>query len=184
LFFEIWQNSPAYHTNQKLWAKVAIVVVLTLNAYIIHHIILPRLKRQISLRLFSGLTMRETLSFALSSSISGVSWYLPLVLGPAKELSYVVPFATILSVYAWLLLSLTLAMVCLAIWTTRKTVEAPSRMLAGEQEGFYSPPLADLAYGDEAWASQQAYEDIWPQRHRVNDARRNVALRDQVSSSA
>src|SRR5256885_3427912 len=47
LFLEIWQSTPAYSTNQKLWAKVAIVLILTVNAFVIHGGILPRLRHQV-----------------------------------------------------------------------------------------------------------------------------------------
>ena len=118
LFFEIWQSTPDYPTNQKLWAKVAIVLVLTLNAFVIHGAILPRLRRQVGRTLFCGIGLGGQLAFVASSAVSGVSWYVPLLLGPARELSYVVSFASIMMVYAWLLNAAIFAISCIAIWAT------------------------------------------------------------------
>jgi hypothetical protein len=141
LFFEIWDKTPAYHTNQKLWAKITIVAVLTINAFIIHGNVLPRLQQQVGRRLFSGLTLREQITFVASSSVSGVSWYVPLVLGPARELSYVVPFATIILAYIWLLNATGFAILCVAIWATRPSLEERDVLHADGDPIIESPPF-------------------------------------------
>jgi hypothetical protein len=172
LFFEIWETTPAYHTNQKLWAKVAIVAVLTLNAFIIHGNILPRLQQQIGRRLFSGLTLREQITFVASSSVSGVSWYVPLVLGPARELSYVVPFATIILAYIWLLNATGFAILCVAIWATRPSVEEHGEAPYADGREFgaaqwaEAPPYQNASYADtpfpddEPWLRRRPRYDV------------------------
>lgn len=107
----IWHNlalHPEYLTNQKLWAKIAIVIVLTFNGVLIHKIILPMLHTAIGRRLFESVPVRKILGMTLLGAISLVSWSIPFVLGKASELNYVTPAATILWVYvccvvaAWL----------------------------------------------------------------------------------
>ncbi len=44
----IWVNlldKPEYLTNQKLWAKIAIVAMLTLNGFLVHKLVLPFLQK-------------------------------------------------------------------------------------------------------------------------------------------
>lgn len=93
-------DKPEYLTNPKLWAKIAIVVALTLNGFYIHHSVLPFMKTRFGQRLFSGLGKRHIALFTMVASISFVSWTVPFVLGKASELNYVTPMWSILAVYA------------------------------------------------------------------------------------
>jgi hypothetical protein len=98
----IWMNTldkPEYITNQKLWAKVAIVILLTVNGVLIHHKILPYLKAGLGQRLFDGMKRTTLAGFTLAGSISFVSWVTPFILGKASELNYVTPMWEILAVY-------------------------------------------------------------------------------------
>jgi len=104
----IWFNlqvHPEYLTNQKLWGKMAIVCVLTLNGVLIHKKILPILKRSIGHRLFDDIPRGYLAGLTLLGSISVVSWTIPFVLGKASELNYVTPFWTIISTYGGILLA-------------------------------------------------------------------------------
>jgi hypothetical protein len=144
LFFEIWQHTPAYHTNEKLWAKVAIVFILSINAFVIHGIVLPKLRQQVGRKLFSGLAFGGQLIFAASSAVSAVSWYLPLMLGLAKELSYVTPFSTIFLGYMWLVCATALAIVCIAIWTSGPNLSHAARMQARQGQ---PPERREASFG-------------------------------------
>lgn len=115
LAYVIWSHNPLFITNQKFWAKLAIVAVLTINAVAIHAFILPKLHRLVGFRLFAQLSFGEQAGFILSASLSGISWYLPLVLGLAREWSYVVPLETVLLLYAFLLSLTCCAMACLVV---------------------------------------------------------------------
>jgi hypothetical protein len=98
----IWLNladKPEYLTNQKLWAKIAIVMVLTANGFFIHHKILPMLKERIGNRLFDNLLRSQLALLTLIASISLISWVTPFVLGKASELNYVTPMWQIMVVY-------------------------------------------------------------------------------------
>ena len=99
----IWINTmdkPEYLTNQKLWAKIAIVVLLTANGILIHHKILPYLKASVGKRLFEGMAKRMLAAFTLVGSVSFVSWTTPFILGKASELNYVTPMWLILAVFS------------------------------------------------------------------------------------
>lgn len=98
----IWMNTldkPEYLTNQKLWAKIAIVVLLTVNGVLIHHRILPYLKAGLGQRLFDGMKRGTIAAFTLAGSISFVSWTTPFILGKASELNYVTPMWLILAIF-------------------------------------------------------------------------------------
>ncbi len=98
----IWINlaeKPEYLTNQKLWAKIAIVIVLTVNGVFIHRHVLPILKEKIGCRLFDQLNRSHVALLTLMGSISFVSWTMPFVLGKASELNYVTPMHVILAAY-------------------------------------------------------------------------------------
>jgi hypothetical protein len=98
----IWLNladKPEYLTNQKLWAKMAIVMVLTLNGVVIHNRVLPFLKAQVGRRLFDDISIKQLALLTAIGTISFTSWVAPFVLGKASELNYVTPMATILFYY-------------------------------------------------------------------------------------
>ena len=99
----IWVNlldKPEYLTNQKLWAKIAIVAMLTLNGFLVHKLVLPFLQKSMGRRLFESVNAKQIAGMTLLGSISLVSWTVPFVLGKASELNYVTPMANILIVYA------------------------------------------------------------------------------------
>jgi hypothetical protein len=85
--------------NEKLWAKVAIVCLLTLNALAIHGLVLPRLEAQTGRRFFEGLVARHRVMAVAAGAISLTSWIFPLVLGCAREWNGVVPYGVILAGY-------------------------------------------------------------------------------------
>lgn len=99
----IWVNTmskPEYLTNQKLWAKIAIVLILTINGIVVHKYILPFLKGSVGKPLFTGITGRYLAFLTFVGSISFVSWTVPVVLGMASELNYVTRMWVILAIYA------------------------------------------------------------------------------------
>jgi hypothetical protein len=109
----IWIDTiakPEFITNPKLWAKVAIVVALTVNGYIVHKKILPLLKASVGKGLFDELKPRAIWGIALVGAVSTVSWIFPFVLGKASELNYVVPAWEILVSWAMALLVTWLAL--------------------------------------------------------------------------
>lgn len=105
LTLELYLAKPMFATNQKFWAKVIIVAVLTINGINIHHRILPLLKAQVGRTLFDGLSPGRVQFLAAVGAISVVSWIFPLVLGTARQLNYVTPVEIILGFYVLALLA-------------------------------------------------------------------------------
>ena len=95
---------PSKLDNPKLFAKFVIVGVLTLNAFLVHHFVLPQVEIQIGQHLFDGLTRLHRFLLILIGTISAISWYVPLVLGIVPQFNNVIPSETILSSYAALIL--------------------------------------------------------------------------------
>ena len=95
---------PVKLGNQKIWAKIAIVGVLTLNGVFIHHSILPLIRARVGRSLFDGLPSRQRMLLVTSGTVSATSWYVPLLLGAVPQLNFVVPATVILAAYATALL--------------------------------------------------------------------------------
>ena len=89
--------------NPKIWAKIAIVGVLTLNGIFIHQIVLPLVKARIGQSLFAGLGARQRIILLASGTVSATSWYVPLILGALPQFNFVLPATTILLAYFFFL---------------------------------------------------------------------------------
>ena len=72
-----------YHSlfNQKVWAKLFIVVILSVNGWWIHRRILPLMQGSINGYLFKTLSVNQRRVLLCSSVISILSWGIPLLLG-------------------------------------------------------------------------------------------------------
>lgn len=96
---------PAKLQNPKIWAKIAIVAVLSVNGLLVHYFVLPRIRNQVGKRLLDGLSPFNCSLVLLAGTVSVISWYVPLILGAIPQLNYVVPAEVILSSYALLLIA-------------------------------------------------------------------------------
>jgi hypothetical protein len=96
---------PAALQNPKVWSKVAIVAVLTLNGLFIHAQVLPLITRQAGRGLFDGISEVRKSLLLTAGAVSITSWYMPLFLAVSKPLNFVVPAQTILATYGVLLLA-------------------------------------------------------------------------------
>lgn len=96
---------PAKLQNPKIWAKIAIVAVLSVNGLLVHYFVLPRIRNQVGKRLLDGLSPSDCALVLLAGTVSVISWYVPLILGAIPQLNYVVPAEVILSSYALLLIA-------------------------------------------------------------------------------
>jgi hypothetical protein len=100
---------PAKLQNPKIWAKIAIVAVLSINGLLVHYFVLPRIRNQVGKRLLDGLSPFDCSLVLLAGTVSTISWYVPLILGAIPQLNYVVPAEVILSSYALLLITVNTA---------------------------------------------------------------------------
>lgn len=105
---------PAKLGNQKIWAKIAIVGVLTLNGVFIHRSILPLVRRNIGRGLFEGLGAGQRALMLTAGAVSATSWYVPMLLGTFPQLDFVVSAWVILAAYSVLLTGAILVTQCIA----------------------------------------------------------------------
>ena len=93
-------EEPAKLANPKIWAKVTIVAVLTLNGILLHAAVLPGVLRDVGRPVLHGLSRGRTGLFLASGAVSGVSWYAAFALGLLREFNGTVAYATILTAWA------------------------------------------------------------------------------------
>jgi hypothetical protein len=97
--------APDALANPKLLAKLAVVLVLTVNGGLLHRIVLPRLKASIGRPLLLGQTLNVALVPLAAGVVSGLSWATACLLGIVKEINYVVPAPFLLAGYCLTLMA-------------------------------------------------------------------------------
>lgn len=123
----IWHyqvTSPEKLANPKIWAKVTIVVLLTINGAAIHFVILKKLKSKVGSALLSNEPLPVRLGLLFSGAISAVSWTVAMGFGAIKEINNVVDASTLLGIYAGLLTLAFLALFVISnLFTNQKTAQ-------------------------------------------------------------
>ena len=94
---------PHMLMNEKLWAKIMIVIILSVNGIMVHRIALTRLVRREGRRLFTTDRQVEIARLTFIGAVSSVSWLLPFILGVATEFNFTVRAIEVLSFYLWLI---------------------------------------------------------------------------------
>ncbi len=179
---QMMMTTPNFINNEKFWAKVAIVAILTVNGVSIHQNVLPLLRKQQGRRLFDGLDRELRLFLAASGSISGVSWILPVLLGSAKEMSYITPFTHIMAFYCCALIAMT-AIAIVAIERVLPQLSAEARPDVSETQvpAARRRTMHDLAAEyDAAWPSRRS-SPIAPLVSAVPQGRLAAAVRKSAS---
>ena len=98
----VWDNfviAPATLGNEKLWAKFVIVVVLSLNAIVLHKLALPLVQARVGQTLFERRQHGMRVVCATLASLSFTSWVFALYLGAARELNGAVTMVQVLTFY-------------------------------------------------------------------------------------
>ena len=95
-----WMYEPVKLGNEKVWAKMVIVGILTINGMFIHRTVIPFMKGQIGRTMLQGMPFHRKFMFVTTGMVSFVSWYGPLVIANLPQLNFQVPMAQILVVYA------------------------------------------------------------------------------------
>ena len=108
---------PAKLQNPKIWAKIAIVAVLSINGLLVHYFVLPRIRNQVGKRLLDGLSPFDCSLVLLAGTVSAISWYVPLILGAIPQFNYVVPAEVILASYATLVLAVNAVIHCAIVFS-------------------------------------------------------------------
>lgn len=98
----VWLSAfdPARLGNEKIWAKIAIVAILTINGAFIHAVVLPRLQAQVGSTLLAGMSPAQRRVFVGAAAVSLVSWCAPLALACLPQLNFTTPIGSILWIYA------------------------------------------------------------------------------------
>lgn len=123
--------------NEKVWAKMTIVLILTINGIFLHMAVLPKVKAQIGRSLLDGMSAGKRSLFFASGALSATSWYVPLLLGAMPQLNFVVPMTTILQAYA-LLLALALLLTQVVLLALR---EKDSHGVPSPRQGWTDPVM-------------------------------------------
>ncbi|WP_190362357.1 hypothetical protein [Pseudomonas extremaustralis] len=107
-------ESPEKFENPKLWAKVIVVIALTINGIIIHAFVLPEALRDVSRPLLFGVSHKRAVLFLASGVISGVSWYTAFAFGIFRELNNSVTFSLLVTM--WLMLIVAASLATILLW--------------------------------------------------------------------
>lgn len=122
----IWLDAKGveYFLNPKIQAKLAIVVLLTVNGCLLHRFVLPALMKAGSL-LHLSFDRRALALFA--GAVSAVSWFYAAMLGVGRPLNWIYSLTELLAAYPILIAGGFVAMLLLTAWAQRKGRRAAIR---------------------------------------------------------
>lgn len=100
--FDASSKGWAYFANPKLQAKIGIVVVLTINGFVLHSTVMPAMQKAGSLL---KLPFSQRLFAIFTGVISGVSWFYAAMLGIGRPLNWKYSLLEILAAYPVLIVS-------------------------------------------------------------------------------
>ena len=89
-------ENAQYLANEKLWAKVTVVCLLTLNGVLLHFYSFPRV---VSRQGLVGLSGSEQTLVMFSGAVSTSSWLFACFLGIARPLNFTVPYEQVMLGY-------------------------------------------------------------------------------------
>lgn len=91
--------TPELLYNQKVWAKVFIVMVLTANGALVHHYLLPKIKHCVGSPLLFVFPLKTSYVMMAVGTVSVVSWLFPVILGVFSSLNFSVSAYSIVGFY-------------------------------------------------------------------------------------
>lgn len=130
-------DTPEKLGNPKIWAKVTVVVALTLNGLVIHRAVLPGILRDVSKPMFQGLTGLRAGVFLASGAISGISWYTAFALGVMRELNGTVAYGLLVGL--WLAAIAAAILGSLVLWLVLRDGRIPRRRVAAANPVSFAP---------------------------------------------
>ena len=123
-FYHYYVTDPVALTNQKIWAKVTIVSLLTLNGFYVHRAVLPVIRENVGYPLFYGVSWGRQLAMLTAGAVSATSWYVPLAIGAMRELNFTVSAMDILAAYGAILLLAVFLAITIGSFVTSRGREA------------------------------------------------------------
>lgn len=100
-----WAFDPEKLANPKIWAKVSVVGVLTVNAVFLHKVVLPVVEQQVSRTLFGGLSAYQRILMVVGGTTSVTSWYVPVALGAIPQFNNSLPADQLWAMFCALLVA-------------------------------------------------------------------------------
>jgi hypothetical protein len=116
---------PHVLMNQKIWAKVVIVCILTINGIAVHRIALGHLVARRGRQLFDCKQPVHMGYLTFIAGVSSVSWIVPFALGVATEFNFKVTAIAVLGYYSCLVLLAWCAFLALARIVTSRNIALP-----------------------------------------------------------
>lgn len=89
-------NALPYLANEKLWMKVVVVFVITVDAWFVHRFVLPPIMRGLT---FLQLSPGARRLAVICGVVSGVSWTWAAYLGTARDWNHKASFEGIMTLY-------------------------------------------------------------------------------------
>lgn len=119
-------GQPGYFLNEKLQGKLLLVVLLTLNAFVLHRLTFPRLARGRSVRRW---TLLDWIVVVPPIALSNCVWMFCAFLGIARPWNHAIPLARLLEVAATLYAVAVVAVTLMLVAASRK--QRPGRIGEG-----------------------------------------------------
>ena len=93
---DAWGSGAGYFGNPKIQAKITMVVLLTINGFVLHNAVLPAIEKHGTLaRLPAGSLALAT----VAGSVSAVSWFYAAMLGVGRPLAWKYSLVELLAAY-------------------------------------------------------------------------------------
>lgn len=92
-----FENPQEYFSNQKLWAKFSVVIILSLNGFFLHFYSFPRVAGDCAIL---HLSATEQKLIGCSGALSTASWLFACYLGIARNWNYSIEYPSIMLLYS------------------------------------------------------------------------------------
>jgi len=116
-----------YFANPKIQAKISLVMLLTVNGFLLHAKVLPLLQKAGSLL---KLTPSERSLALFAGAVSGVTWFYAAFIGVGRPLAWKYSLVELLAAYPVLIAGGFMTMLALTAWARVRAEEAPIRLVA------------------------------------------------------
>ncbi|MFC5473627.1 hypothetical protein [Paraherbaspirillum soli] len=113
VWMDVSGKGLVYFLNPKMQAKITIVVLLTINGFLLHSTVMPALQKAGSLLKLSF--SQRTLAL-FTGAVSGVSWFYAAMLGVGRPLAWKYSLVQLLAAYPVLIAGGFFTMLLLTMW--------------------------------------------------------------------
>jgi hypothetical protein len=117
IWLDVSIKGLAYFANPKIQAKVAMVMLLTLNGFLLHRAVIPAMQKAGSLL---NLPFNQRMLAIFAGTVSGVSWFYAAMLGVGRPLAWKYSLLELLAAYPVLVAAGFGMMVALTTWSNNR----------------------------------------------------------------